>query len=497
MNRRLGFTVVEMVVVIATLVIIAAITVVSYGSWETRMIETQLKNDLTQASSAMEDARTKDGTYPGALPTGFATSDGVTVTVVRATGDHFCLEAESANQPGNKWTAENDTDAKAGGCPSLRFTAVDAGNAHTCAIADSKAFCWGYENYGQTGRGVTSTGGSGYARPVTATLLGSNVTDISAGGSFSCAVGSNKAYCWGLNSEGRLGNNTTTTSNVPVAVSQAVMTGAVDKISAGNSTTCALSGGRPYCWGENFYSALGLGHNTTPILAPTAVVLSSMSLPVSAISNGQYSSCALSLGRAHCWGVYLRFSGTGTWSATTPTRVYPTAVDNSEMNGTVSAIATNSESNSSDNTTSCAASGEEVYCWGKLDSFPYTYNTPSDLDVYFKPRLLPKGEMSGNISKITLGSTYGCAIADGKAYCWGSGLGLGTGSTASKQLPTAVNTDLMKGKVTDISAGTSHTCAIADGEAYCWGTGANYRLGAGDTTSNATVPVKVVPQPGL
>ena len=51
-------------------------------------------------------------------------------------------------------------------------------------------------------------------------LSGKILIQISAGVNFTCALDTTgPAYCWGLNSSGQLGNNSTTQSLVPVAVS--------------------------------------------------------------------------------------------------------------------------------------------------------------------------------------------------------------------------------------------------------------------------------------
>ena len=54
-------------------------------------------------------------------------------------------------------------------------------------------------------------------------------------------LGSGAVQCWGYNSNGQLGNNTTTQSNVPVQAQG--MTGSVQGISLGDNHTCAVVNG--------------------------------------------------------------------------------------------------------------------------------------------------------------------------------------------------------------------------------------------------------------
>ena len=97
----------------------------------------------------------------------------------------------------------------------------------------------------------------------------------SGGWSRSCAIASDdKAYCWGYNSEGNLGNNSTANSKVPVAVNTSgVLAGkTIKQISAGGTHTCAIaSDDKAYCWGVG----LALGNNSiNNSLVPTHVYAS-------------------------------------------------------------------------------------------------------------------------------------------------------------------------------------------------------------------------------
>ena len=61
------------------------------------------------------------------------------------------------------------------------------------------------------------------------------VTAISAGEAHSCAVMNGRAMCWGMNSEGQLGDNTRADSETPVQV-DGLLSG-VTTISAGANET--------------------------------------------------------------------------------------------------------------------------------------------------------------------------------------------------------------------------------------------------------------------
>jgi hypothetical protein len=163
--------------------------------------------------------------------------------------------------------------------------AVSAGAYHTCALAtDATAACWGYNAYGQLGTGTTTASNVPVAVTATGALAGKTLTAITAGFDHTCAVASDgTAACWGYNAYGHLGNGTTTTSSVPVAVAGSAATTAggglarpVLAIAAGNSVTAAIyayasTPGAPgipqitpfdASWGNNTYGQLGNGTNT-------------------------------------------------------------------------------------------------------------------------------------------------------------------------------------------------------------------------------------------
>ena len=92
--------------------------------------------------------------------------------------------------------------------PDIRFTVVSTGSVHACGAGTTgAAYCWGEDTYTQRGTGYPTGDTAPQGLPVTGGL---SFVAISAGGAHTCGVTSDgKAYCWGLNDQGQLGNGTT------------------------------------------------------------------------------------------------------------------------------------------------------------------------------------------------------------------------------------------------------------------------------------------------
>lgn len=94
------------------------------------------------------------------------------------------------------------------------FVAVEAGHEHTCAIkTDKTVWCWGLNQYGQTGIGHNDSLFEGRAKQA----LISNVDQISAGRMHTMALKANgDVFIWGYNAHYQMGNGNTSNVLTPV-----------------------------------------------------------------------------------------------------------------------------------------------------------------------------------------------------------------------------------------------------------------------------------------
>jgi alpha-tubulin suppressor-like RCC1 family protein len=106
-----------------------------------------------------------------------------------------------------------------------------------------------------------------------------------------------KAFCWGYNGNGRLGDGTTTDHWVPVAVAGTLR---FKLLSAGYGHTCGINrADKAFCWGYNISGQLGNG-TMTDRLTPTLV---GHGLLLSQVTAGVLHSCGVSpANEAYCWG---------------------------------------------------------------------------------------------------------------------------------------------------------------------------------------------------
>ena len=208
-----------------------------------------------------------------------------------------CWGRNNNGQLGDGSTTPRTTAVDATGL-ATGIQAIAAGGGHTCALTTVGGVkCWGYNSNGRLGDGSTIN----RTTAVDATGLATGLQAISLGSAHTCALTTaGGVKCWGLNTNGQLGDGSTTQRNTAVDVS-GLLTG-VQAISLGGYHTCALTtAGGVQCWGYNYYGQLGDGSNTN---RTTAVDATGLATGVQAISLGGYHTCALTTaGGVQCWGL--------------------------------------------------------------------------------------------------------------------------------------------------------------------------------------------------
>ena len=336
---------------------------------------------------------------------------------------------------------------------------------YTCTLLNTgTAKCWGSNSSGQLGDGTTTR----RLTPTTVSGLGSGVSAISAGQNHTCAVlGTGAVRCWGLNSSGQLGNDTTTASSTPVNVSN--LSG-VAAVSVGSAHSCALlRTGAVKCWGAG-----GRTGDSTNTQRTTPVDASGLSSGVTAISAGHLHTCALlDTGAVRCWGANNRGelgSNAGDKNAPFPVTGLSSGV-----------IAISGGENRS-----CAVlSNGTAKCWGWNDLGGLGNGSTGDqgtpVDVL---------NVSSAIA-ISTGGEHSCVLlSTGAVKCFGRNDAgqVGDGTNIARTSPVDVSN---VSSAVAITTGRFFSCALlSNGTAKCWGNNGDGALGD-NTTSNRNTGTSV------
>jgi alpha-tubulin suppressor-like RCC1 family protein len=149
---------------------------------------------------------------------------------------------------------------------------LSAGSFHTCARTGAGAlFCWGQNSEGQLGDGTRVS----RSTPVPVKGLGAGISSVSADDQTCVVKTDGTVWCWGPNHDGdsemdRTGEFGNTVALAPVQISS--LGHNVTQVSVGFRHTCARkSDGRAFCWGQNAQGELGDG-KTTMRVTPAAVL---------------------------------------------------------------------------------------------------------------------------------------------------------------------------------------------------------------------------------
>jgi alpha-tubulin suppressor-like RCC1 family protein len=323
-----------------------------------------------------------------------------------------------------------------------RFVQVAAASAHACALtANGEAYCFG----SAMGGGALGNGTGDASDRFRRVLGGHRFRLVGVGRDHSCGLDvDGRAWCWGSNIFGELGNGTPEDAReetrVPVAVAGEHR---FASLSVGRFHTCGLAtDGGIWCWADL----------DRRIRAPRQI---RSEVRLASVEAAEQDACGLSnAGQLYCWTL----NSNKTDVPTEPTLSFATPAfrkfamaDDGHFNG-------------------CGLVGTTAQCWGdnvrgQLGDGRGGHETSAhDSDVPVP--------VSGThaFEELSIGRYYGCGLArDGKAWCWGENTDgqLGDGTLMRRNAPVAVAGGL---KFATLSAGIEMTCGVVvPGDVYCWG----------------------------
>ena len=99
MKLSLGFTVVEMVIVIAVISVLFVIGTFAWNSWEESMDRSVLETELSTVSVAMDQYQNFNNRYPLSLPESYKPGQNVTATYRSGSANSYCIEARLTDNP--------------------------------------------------------------------------------------------------------------------------------------------------------------------------------------------------------------------------------------------------------------------------------------------------------------------------------------------------------------------------------------------------------------
>ena len=413
-----------------------------------------------------------------------------------------------------------------------RWRTVSAGLDHTCAITalDGTGYCWGSNNAGELGTGLTAAALPLSSRPF-AVATSHRFNELQAGDAHTCGEEAQvNLFCWGSRARGALGDGqcaqalgscgSFTASEIPVTI---ISDGNLDttqlrieQLLVGGTFTCILARvrfgfinrvRRLRCWGtHDIFDGATLAFDSTAAAAvplepspfagqttdyveaaaggnhvcakPTILYLNFHVLCMGMNFNGELGYGPLD---AQAWNpIYQHPAG-----FTLPVGYADTSGNAIGEGIPVSGLATG-------NGHTCALDGAGgVLCWG--------YNSSGQLGSAGPPPghgWPTRAAVPVVLVSLAAGGEHTCGLtAAGAAYCWGSNshgqLGNGTiGGTNSVAAPVGGGLTFVV-----LSTGGAHTCGVTpDGSIYCWGANASGQLGDG-TLIDRSVPTRVAESP--
>ncbi len=402
---------------VATVSSTGIVTAVGFGS---TTIEAVL--DSVKASRRIWVTRTGTGNGWVDVATAFSNTCAIT-----AQGAAFCWGTNTGGQLGDSSTTASNAPRRVILPSTVRLVAVSVGSRMACGLAATSAvYCWG----DNANRGIGSA--TVLANPA-ATLVDPptpmTFKAIAVGSAHACALNTlGRVYCWGINSQGALGNNETANSTVPVAVAAPAGVTYTTLASVSNAVCAATPAGAVDCWGFNDSGQLGNASTVTSrvparALVPANVVVRSLV----GGANGFHFCAVTSTDALYCWGRNAggQFGAAKQFENSTPVAVpVPNALRvRSAGVGTTSLCIV-----ASDNRVHCQGAGGR----GEMG------NGATAEQLVFAPVQAPSGVV---FDVVRSGFQTACALSTtGALYCWGAGTSgqIGNGVSLDSAIPISI-----------------------------------------------------------
>jgi alpha-tubulin suppressor-like RCC1 family protein len=395
---------------------------------------------LVAALAACQEDR-ESPTAPATQEPAFATAAALSFREVSTTESHTCGVTTTSRvycwgwnvfgQDGNGSTSfEQTTPVLVKG--GLRFRQVSAGSYHTCGVTtDFLAYCWGH----------------GYRSTPKAVPGGHLFRQVSAGEEHTCALTlDDRAFCWGLNVFGQLGDGTNQPQDEPRTMPVAVAGGLLFKhVSVSMYHTCGITTtNRAYCWGGDRWGQIGDGP-TTGSCSYAGNSFACRKRPTLVAGGYRFRQIDAGGGRGPGEGGGGEDGGR-TCAVTTDDRAFCWGDGSHGQNGNGIQSITNSpqlvlgglnfRSVSAGKYHTCGVTRDErAYCWG--------WNRVGELgDGTTMKRLMPRAVAGDHMFRqVSAAGGHTCGTSTSNvAYCWGSNStgSLGDGTTTDRLRPRPV-----------------------------------------------------------
>ncbi len=517
LSTKPGFTIIELLVIITVIGVMSTMMVYAYNGVQAKVFDSSVEADIERMGTLQSNYKYSNGAAGKEYYSGFGSDEeldftpktGNVIDVVVSATD-FCIRGY--NTKGTKDSIENAyiKESTPGACSSINasamaisdsigtpfWTSVTSGASHTCGVTTKgKAYCWGSNGFGQLGNGTNNPSQVAVAVDDSNYLNGLTIKYIEADNQYTCVIASNdQVYCWGYNSYGNLGDQSNDHRSSPVPVYNAgVLAGkTVRSLSVGGDHACVIANSKPYCWGDNTYGQLGTGDSQSSNVPVSSGALGALNgKQIKHIMAGASHSCAVTTEDvAYCWGqnIYGQLGAYVTYQKRElPVYVY---MEDVLYGKTIKSMVGHFH-------TCAIASDDKAYCWGINMSGQVGDDTTTHR---FKPVQVLGGLSNKTVKSISVDEGNTCAITtNNQTYCWGSnGYGqVGDGFTTQRNAPVAVLSTVgeLSGKtIKSITSGWHNTCSLAsDNNIYCWGRNQVGQFGNDTLINSLTATVSLSP----